>query len=94
MTELVQARVNSKIKRQAAKIFDSLGLDMSTGIKIYLATVVREQGVPFNLTKSNNLTPEQEKKLIAESNLTMRDYRAGRIKAVKNSQKLQEYLLA
>lgn len=94
MTELVQARVDSKIKRQASKIFNSLGMDMSTGIKVYLATVVREQGVPFNLTAARSLTPEQENEILADSAQTMADYRAGKIPKIRNSKELHKFIMS
>ncbi len=94
MTELVQARVDSKIKRQAKKIFSDLGLDMSTGIKIYLAKVVSDKGVPFPLLTENGFTPEQEKMLLAEMEETMRDYKAGKIPAIKSIKELHKYALS
>ena len=93
MTELVQARVDKKIKSQATKIFHNLGLDMSTGIKIYLTRVAHDGGVPFQFVTENGFTPEQERQLLAESEETMRDYRAGRIKAAKSMKELKKMLL-
>lgn len=94
MTELVQARVDSKIKHQAAKIFNSLGLDLSTGIKVYLAKVVRDQGVPFTLTTDNGFTLEQEKGLLAEIAEMEADYKSGRLKPARNFAELKKELLA
>lgn len=94
MTELVQARVDSKIKHQAAKIFDSLGMDMSTGIKIYLATVVREQRVPFMLTTENGFTAEQENNMLAEIAAMEADYKSGRLKPARNFKELKKELLS
>ncbi|MEK7653244.1 MAG: type II toxin-antitoxin system RelB/DinJ family antitoxin [Patescibacteria group bacterium] len=94
MTELVQARVDKKIKRQAAKIFNSLGLDLSTGIKIYLAKVVRDQGVPFLLTTENGFTPEQEKKILAEIAAMEAAYKSGRRKPARSLKELEKQLLS
>ncbi len=93
MTEMVQARVDSKIKHQAAKIFDSLGLDMSTGIKIYLAKVVKDKGVPFSLLTENGFTEEQEKRILAESKATMAAFKAGKIPKITSAAELHKYLL-
>jgi DNA-damage-inducible protein J len=37
------------IKKNADKIFQKLGLNMSTGITIYLNRVAQQQGIPFSL---------------------------------------------
>lgn len=46
----INVRVDDKLKDESAKIFDELGLDMSTGIKIYLNQVVKRRAIPFDLT--------------------------------------------
>lgn len=43
-------RIDSDVKEQAAKVFDSLGLNFSSGVEIYLRAVVREQRIPFDLS--------------------------------------------
>ncbi len=49
MTTLVHIRVPVDTKTKASKIFSKLGLDLSTGIKIYLAKVVEDKGIPFQM---------------------------------------------
>lgn len=43
----INVRIEEKIKVQAAKTFAKLGLDMSSAVKIFLAQVVHEDGLPF-----------------------------------------------
>ena len=43
-------RLDDELKKESSEIFDSLGMDLTTGIKIYLTKVVREKGIPFDLT--------------------------------------------
>lgn len=43
-------RLDDQLKKESSEIFDSLGMDLTTGIKIYLTKVVREKGIPFDLT--------------------------------------------
>lgn len=50
MNNTVQLRVDSKTKHAVAAIFASLGMDVSTGIKIYLERVIKEEGIPFSVT--------------------------------------------
>lgn len=42
-------RTDKEIKNQAEEIFNELGLNMTTAINMFLKTVVREYGIPFEL---------------------------------------------
>lgn len=46
-TTTVQVRIDPKTKRKAGKIFADLGMDISTGMKVYLNKVVEIEGIPF-----------------------------------------------
>lgn len=46
----VKILVDGNIKREAEKIFDDIGISMSTAINIYLKAVVRENRIPFELS--------------------------------------------
>lgn len=56
----IQIRIDEKEKKEAKKIFDDLGLDMSSAIKIFLKKVSVHKGLPFLLLTENGLTLEQE----------------------------------
>lgn len=42
-------RTDKEIKVQAEKIFDALGLNMTTAINIFLRQAIRENGIPFEV---------------------------------------------
>ena len=42
-------RTDSKIKQAAEKIFEELGLSMSSAVNIFLRQTIRENGIPFAL---------------------------------------------
>ena len=46
MTNL-NVRVDSKIKQQAEELFNSLGLNMSTAINVFLRQSIEAEGLPF-----------------------------------------------
>ena len=46
---LIQVRIEDQLKLQANKLFDNLGLDMSTAIRIFLKQAVATGGIPFEL---------------------------------------------
>lgn len=51
MTALVQVRVNKELKEQADVLFNDLGLDTTTALRMFLKAAVREQKIPFSLRK-------------------------------------------
>lgn len=46
---LIQVRVNDKLKEESSELFEKIGLDMSTAIRIFLAMSVNYGGIPFDL---------------------------------------------
>lgn len=45
-------RIEENIKAKANKTLSSLGLDMSTAVKMFLNQVITENGLPFTPTKN------------------------------------------
>ena len=55
MTETrLNVRVDSATKKQAEAVFAALGMNMSTGINIFLAQVARSRAIPFALELSGD----------------------------------------
>ena len=48
-TTNLNIRTDKDIKDQAEKIFNELGLNMTTAINMFLRTAIREHGIPFEL---------------------------------------------
>lgn len=78
MSNIVQLRVDAKTKKQVASIFANLGLDLSTGVKIYFQQVLKYKGIPFPLLTANGFTPAQERKILRESAQTRKLYESGK----------------
>ena len=49
MDTVIQIRIDKELKDLATKTFASMGLDLSTAIRIYLRKTVLEKGLPFDL---------------------------------------------
>lgn len=49
MTKTYSIRLDEETRDDAKKVFDDLGMDFSTGIKIYLRKVAKTNGIPFAL---------------------------------------------
>ena len=43
----VNLQIDEDIKKQADKLFDDLGMNLSTAFSIFLKQSIREQGIPF-----------------------------------------------
>jgi DNA-damage-inducible protein J len=67
MNTTLQIRVDRKIKTDAQKVFKELGLDMSSGMKLFLQQVVNTESIPFPLRTANGFTIEKERKMLAET---------------------------
>ncbi len=48
----VTMRVDEDLKKQADKLFSELGLNLTTAFNIFLRQSVREQQIPFNVSKN------------------------------------------
>lgn len=49
-TSLLQVRVDNSLKDKAARVFENLGIDTSTAIRMFLKRSVMENGIPFRMT--------------------------------------------
>lgn len=45
----VAVRVDDKLKNEATELFQSLGLDMSTAVKMFLIQSVNTKSIPFEI---------------------------------------------
>jgi addiction module RelB/DinJ family antitoxin len=50
----LNVRVDNTTKKQAEAVFNALGMNMSTGINIFLAQVARSRAIPFTLELSGD----------------------------------------
>ena len=49
----VTLRVDEDLKKQADALFSELGLNMTTAFNIFLRQSVREQRIPFRVTRNS-----------------------------------------
>ena len=67
MNTTLQTRIDGKLKRDAKRALEAMGLDLSSGVKLFLTQVVRTQSIPFDLLTANNLTEKQKNALVRDS---------------------------
>ena len=46
----IEIKADDKIVKEASEIFEALGLDLATGIEIYLRKVIDKKGIPFEVS--------------------------------------------
>jgi DNA-damage-inducible protein J len=54
MATTVQVRVDNEMKAAAEELFSSIGLDISTAIRMFLSASIRAQGLPFEARRQYN----------------------------------------
>ena len=47
---LIQIRIDRPLKEEVADIFSSLGMDISTAVRVFLQRCRAEKGIPFPVT--------------------------------------------
>jgi DNA-damage-inducible protein J len=55
----INVRVDSDVKSTSTEILNSLGLDMTTAINIYLRQIIEFNGLPFPVQKKFNRETEE-----------------------------------
>lgn len=61
----ITVRIDESLKKESSEIFDQLGMDMTTAIRIFLKKSVMNRGLPFELKLSPQLTNDEFADLVA-----------------------------
>ena len=80
-TDMIRARVEPKLKSDAEKILDSLGMTASDAIRIFYKQVVLRKGLPFDVMIPN-----------AETRRAIEDDKKGRMTEYKDSKDMRKKL--
>lgn len=72
----ISFRVDDKVKLDAEKTLDAIGLSMSAAMNIFLKTIAREKRIPFELS-AEPFYSESNMRYLEQK---MEDYKAGRLK--------------
>ena len=52
-TTTISFRTDPTIKREAKELYADMGMDLSTAINIFLRQSIRENGMPFKITRDS-----------------------------------------
>lgn len=72
MNTTIQIRLDTKTKKAASRALKDMGLDISSGVKLFLHQVVKSQTIPFPIRTANGFTVAQERRMIRETNEALR----------------------
>ena len=88
LTSAINVNVPTDVKEETTEIFNSLGLNMSTAINMFLKRVIYERGIPFDVKQ-----PVPNKELM-DALKEIEDIESGKISAkrYRNVQELFEEL--
>jgi addiction module RelB/DinJ family antitoxin len=59
-SELLQIRVDTKLKQDAENLFADLGLDTPTAVRLFLKQALAQNGIPFALMRGGQKAPENK----------------------------------
>ena len=66
----INVRVDAALKKDAEKLFNELGLNMSSAITMFLKSAVSYEGIPFEIKR---IRPNVETKAALDEYLDMKD---------------------
>ncbi|MCL2546134.1 MAG: type II toxin-antitoxin system RelB/DinJ family antitoxin [Oscillospiraceae bacterium] len=96
-TATINVRTDATLKSQAQQVFESIGLDLSTAVNLFLKQTVKTNNLPFILGVSNvpdssfmrltenGYTPDFESELLTESKKYHTAVKNGTAKLYKNA---------
>ena len=62
----LQIRIDKKTKDDASKILASMGIDMSSAIKLFLRNIIITESIPLELRTSNGMLAERKCDLLRD----------------------------
>ncbi len=73
-TTNLNIRTDKDVKNQAERIFNELGLNMTTAINLFLRAAIREHGIPFSMkldvpNKTTISAIEEGRRIISDDNV-------------------------
>ena len=60
-TSLVQARIDDTLKQKVESLFDDLGLDIPTAIRLFLTQCVKREGLPFDVSRPQSIAKPDDR---------------------------------
>ena len=59
----IQVRIDTQTKNKAKKVLNSIGLDLSSAIKLHLKQIINMGTLPYEVRDENGFTPQKAQEL-------------------------------
>lgn len=76
-SSVLQVRVDESLRAQAAAIYEDLGIDLQTAVRIFLKRSVKEKGLPFGMNLGEEKASTVETGIKAIQNMREAAEKAG-----------------
>ena len=86
-TAVLQTRVDAETKLEAESLFESLGLDITTAIRLFLRQSINQQRIPFDIVPPKYHFSEDTLAAIEEARRISKD---SSVKSYSNAKELFE----
>ena len=63
---IVQFRTDEDLKNEASALFEELGIDLSTALRLFLTRCVKERGIPFDVKLDDEIKKRKQNEFRAE----------------------------
>ena len=80
LTSAINVNVPSDVKKEATKLFNDLGLNMSTAINMFLKRAIIERGIPFEVKEVNSTPSPELLEALEEGEQIIKDIESGKRK--------------
>ena len=70
-TAVIQTRVDAALKYDADAFFESIGMDTTTAIRIFLKQTLIQRKIPFEIIQDSTFYSEKNKKALEHSRMQM-----------------------
>ncbi|MFH0923882.1 MAG: type II toxin-antitoxin system RelB/DinJ family antitoxin [Candidatus Falkowbacteria bacterium] len=75
----IQIRIDSETKREAQKILENLGLDISSAVKMLFKQIINTGGLPYEIRDENGFTfrkKQELKQAIVEAKTSSKSFKS------------------
>jgi DNA-damage-inducible protein J len=86
-------RIDKKTKDKAKKTLENLGLDLSSGVKMFLHSVINTQSIPFDVRTKNGYTLAQEKAILKDFSDLKKSISSGEKKGFSTAEELHKSIV-
>ena len=90
---IINIRTDEKLKKEANIVLQEMGLDMSSGIKLFLTQVVLTKTIPFKVRTANGFTIEEEERILKDIKKAEKEIKAGKRKLYSSAEEMIKDLL-